>query len=178
MMTCSEGVGTTPEESRLATRSLSVATPTGLVHPGEGDAAGAPAARGLGGRQKRARPRVGPSATLARLLSNGLWSPVDLVELLGSGWADEPDQAEALAALLRLAIPPAHHVALSDVWTEAIESVRCSGPLDRSAASRLLKRWQARAQRRADEWRRPRSQRPKKAGRCELPAGALAGQAA
>lgn len=124
------------------------------------------------------RSKASPPATLARLLAGGPWSPTDLIEIVGGGWRADQPQADTLAALLRLAIQPADHVALGEIWLDAVEALSGCGPLDGEEAARLLGRWRSRAAQRAAEWRRPRAQRQKRGRRCEQPAGDLSGTAA
>ena len=67
-----------------------------------------------------------------------------------------------MAALLQQALPARDRVALGDVWEAAVSalSVR-QGPLTRASATHLLARWLRLGANRAEEWRRPRDQRPK-----------------
>jgi hypothetical protein len=117
-------------------------------------------------------PRL--ATVVVRLLGGGAWSPADLVEIVGSGWRDDAGQSNALAALLRRAVPFRDLVALSEVWETAVASLtRGRGPLTVTGADRLVGEWLALATERADAWRRPRSQRGKPGRRSERPAGDL-----
>lgn len=121
-------------------------------------------------------PGVEPGlvAVVVRLLGADGWSPADLVAIVGSGWRDDASQSDALAALLRRAVPPDDLVALGDVWETAAASLaRRSGPLTLRGADRLVGEWLALAAERADSWRRPRSQRRKRGRRSECPVGDL-----
>jgi hypothetical protein len=117
-------------------------------------------------------PRL--ATVIVRLLSGGPWSPADLVEIVGSGWRDDAGQSDALAILLRRAVPSGNLVALADAWETAAASLtRWRGPLTVTAADQLVGESLALAAERADAWRRPRSQRPRRGRRSERPAGDL-----
>jgi hypothetical protein len=125
------------------------------------------------GRRCR-RSASGPAAVLARLLGAGLWSPADLVEIVGDGWEGQGGQADALATLLYRAIPASDRVALGEVWETATATLADRGePLSLATAYRLLERWRQLAEERADSWRRPRSQRRKRGRRSVHPSGDL-----
>jgi hypothetical protein len=122
----------------------------------------------------RSRSRSGLATVVTRLLGGGAWSPADLVEIVGSGWRGEADQADGLAALLRRMVPPAELASLGEVWETATASLAAQhGPVTVSAADRLLERWRQLAEERADSWRRPRSQRRKQGRRSVHPSGDL-----
>jgi hypothetical protein len=96
------------------------------------------------------------------------------MEIVGSGWRGEIEQADGLAALLRRVVPPADLASLGEVWETATASLAAHhGPLTVSVADRLLERWRQLAQERADSWRRPRSQRRKRGRRSVHPMGDL-----
>lgn len=119
------------------------------------------------------------SLALTRRLALGIWSPSDLLGIVGAGWTGEPGQAEALAAFVRAAVPRHHHVALGEIWTIATSSLADQkSPPTAADAARLVYLWRRQAARRADEWRRPRSQRPKKGRRSERPVSDLTGHTA
>lgn len=111
---------------------------------------------------------------MARLLAAGIWSPADLVEIVGDGWGGRGCQSEALAALLHRAVPAHNRVALGEVWESATASLAGRpGPLPLSTADRLIEQWMRLAGERADSWLRPRSQRRKKGRRSVHPMGDL-----
>ena len=72
-------------------------------------------------------PHRGVEPSLAtmieRLLSGGAWSPADLVEIVGSAWRDDARQSDALAMLLRRAVPSGDLLALADTWETAAASL-------------------------------------------------------
>jgi hypothetical protein len=99
---------------------------------------------------------------MASTTSLNPWAAEQLAGIVGSGWQAGAAQAEALAGLLRRAMPSADLVALGEVWEAAGAALsRRSGPLSVAAADDLVAGWLRFAARRADEWRRPRDQRPK-----------------
>lgn len=132
-------------------------------------------AGGVTGSRRRCQHAAGgPAAVLARLLAAGVWSPRDLVEIVGDGWRGEDAQADALATLLYRAVPSGDRVALGEVWEVAMASLtERPGPLTPTAAGRLLERWRQLAGERADSWHRPRSQRRKQGRRSVHPMGDL-----
>ena len=124
--------------------------------------------------QRCRRPASGPSMVLARLFTSSVWSPADLVEIVGDGWEGQRGQADALATLLYRVIPAADRVALGEVWETATASLAGRRePLTLVKADRLLERWRQLANERADSWRRPRSQRRKQGRRSVHPSGDL-----
>jgi hypothetical protein len=113
---------------------------------------------------------------MARVLSLGIWSPEDLVDIVGTGWTNDPCQADALAVLLRAVLPASHLAALGEVWTDAVASLAANpGELALADAVHLIHLWCRQAASRSEEWRRPRRQRRRHRRRSEHPAGDLAG---
>ena len=111
---------------------------------------------------------------MARTTSPNPWAAEQLVGIVGSGWQASAAQAEALAGLLRGAMPGADLVALGEVWEAAGAALsrRC-GPLSAAAADHLIAGWLRLGTNRADEWRRPRDQRPKRGRASVRPTGDL-----
>jgi hypothetical protein len=95
------------------------------------------------------------------------------VEIVGSCWQASAAQVDALAGLLCRALPTANLVALGEVWEAAGAALsRRPGPLS-PAGARDLAGWLRVGARRADEWRRPRDQRPKQGRASVRPTGDL-----
>lgn len=125
------------------------------------------------GRSLRRDPNRAP--VLARLLRGGAWSTNDLVEIVGPQWRGDVCQLEALAALLRLAIPPSQHHGLSDAWERAVAHLAGTiGPLSLRDAKDLVQRSRTVAAHRTESLHHPRRHRQGKGRTAELPAGDLA----
>lgn len=97
-----------------------------------------------------------------------------MVETVGSGWQASAAQADALAGPLRRALPTTDLVALGEAGVAAgVALFRRPAPLTAAAAAPLVAGWVRLGANRADQWRSPQDQRPKRRRPSARPTGDL-----
>ncbi|HZT66738.1 MAG TPA: hypothetical protein VFA11_13205 [Acidimicrobiales bacterium] len=113
----------------------------------------------------------GAAGVLRRLIAGGPFSPADLVQIVGTGWCPRrfPTQSAALGWALHHLLAPEQRVVLGEMFETARARLDCEpGPLRLETAEALVRTWRLLAQRRAEEWHRPRRYRRRRDGHSEL----------